>query len=59
MTLNEYSRLSYVIGRIEGIACGCDYQTRKALLETCELFGSILPSITEIDKLPKDKEAEE
>ena len=44
MTIDEVSRINYIIGRIEGIAAGCEplHTIASALLDTAEMLTALI-----------------
>ena len=44
MTLEERSKLNYILGRLEGAACGIIEETmvRNCILDSCELLSEML-----------------
>ena len=43
MTIEEYDRLSYILGRIEGIASGIENRNiETALMDTAEMISEML-----------------
>lgn len=42
MTMQEISNLSYILGRLEGLACGCDGAVQSGILDTCEMLTELL-----------------
>lgn len=43
MTMTEVSRINYIIGRIEGIAAGCENPAiNNALLDTAEMLSELI-----------------
>ena len=42
MTLQEISRLNYILGRLEWLACGCDGDVQSGILDTCEMLAELL-----------------
>lgn len=45
MTDKQISRFNYIIGRIEGIAAGCDADRASALLDTAEMLDALLDGV--------------
>lgn len=52
MTVKQRSMLNYILGRLEGISCGCADTIRGAILDTCEMLSMI---IDEADRMEEEK----
>ena len=42
MTPSDLSMLNYILGRLEGLACGCDGSLQSGLLDTCEQLAELI-----------------
>lgn len=42
MTNEQISRINYIIGRIEGIASGCEKYQEMALMDTAEMLEDLI-----------------
>lgn len=50
MTREDLSMLNYILGRFEGLACGCGGELQTGILDTCEQLAAL------IDKWEKESE---
>lgn len=42
MTPSDLSMLNYILGRLEGLACGCDGNLQSGLIDTCEQLAGLI-----------------
>ncbi len=42
MTHADISMLNYILGRLEGLACGADEDVQTGILDTCEQLADMI-----------------
>ena len=42
MSVSDISMLNYILGRLEGLACGCDGSLQSGILDSCEMLSAII-----------------
>ena len=42
MSVSDISMLNYILGRLEGLACGCDGSLQSGILDSCEMLSEMI-----------------
>lgn len=53
MTPSDLSMLNYILGRLEGLACGCDGNLQSGLLDTCEQLAELIQKLEQAELIQK------